>query len=209
MVCWIHSFNGSTTGLPMEKTKPILLGIFFLMLCNLSVAQNQWTAEFRPGLDFPTNEIAGSDVKTGFGFEITIAYNFSKSLGAYAGWGWNDFRANDVLGEDRVDFEETGYTFGLQFIHPTGISSLSYLFRAGAIYNHLEAEDNSGKTIANTGHNFGWQLDGGVAIDLSSGFNLRPAIRYRSLPGEFETGTAIINADLNYISLGVGLSKTF
>lgn len=198
-----------TKGLPMEKNTPILLGIFFLMFWNLSIAQNQWTAEFRPGLSFPTDEIAGSDVKTGFGFEITIAYNFSESLGAYAGWGWNEFRANDALGEVNLDFEETGYTFGLQFIHPTGISSLSYLVRAGTIYNHLEAEDNSGNKIADTDHDFGWQLEGGVAIDLSGGFSLRPTIRYRSLSGEFEVETITTNADLNYISIGVGLAKTF
>lgn len=193
----------------MKKNKPILLGIIFLIFCNLAVAQNQWTAEFRPGLNFPTDRIAGSDVKTGFGFEVTIAYNFSKRLGSYAGWGWNEFRANDGLGQVNVDYEETGYTFGLQFIHPTGISSLSYIFRAGAIYNHLEAEGNSGNKIANTGHDFGWQLEGGVSIDLSGGFYLRPSIRYRSLPGEFEIGTTSTNADLDYISFGVGLAKTF
>ncbi len=193
----------------MEKVKPILLGVFFLMFCNFSIAQNQWTGEFRPGLSFPTDEIAGSDVKTGFGFELTIAYNFSESLGAYAGWGWKEFKANDALGVVNVDFEETGYTFGLQFMHPTWISSLSYLLRTGAVYNHLEAEDNSGNRIANTGHNFGWQLEGGVAIDLSGGFSLRPSIRYRSLPGEFEMGITTVNADLNYISFGVGLAKIF
>ncbi|MFO7719060.1 MAG: outer membrane beta-barrel protein [Gillisia sp.] len=193
----------------MDNTKTILLGIIFLMFCNLSVAQNQWTAEFRPGLGFPIDEIAGSDVKTGFGFELTIAYNFLESLGAYAGWGWNEFRAKNALGEANINFEETGYTFGLQFMHPTGLSSLHYLIRAGAIYNHLEAEDNSGNSIANTGRNLGWQLEGGAAIDLSGGFNLRPSVRYRSLPGEFEIGTTTTNADLNYISFGVGLSKTF
>lgn len=193
----------------MKKSKPILLGLFFLILCNLTVAQNQWTAEFRPGLNFPTDKISGSDVKTGFGFEITMAYNFSKSLGAYAGWGWNEFRANDALGEVNIDFEETGYTFGLQFLYPTGISSLDYLLRAGAIYNYLEAENNSGNKIANTDRDLGWQLEGGVSIDLSGGFNLRPSIRYRSLPGEFEIGTTSTNADLNYISIEVGLAKTF
>ena len=193
----------------MNKIKPILLGIFFIMFCNFSVAQNQWTAEFRPALSFPLTKIAGSDAKTGYGFEITMAYNFSESLGAYAGWGWKEFRANNALGAVNIVFQETGYTFGLQFIHPTGFSSLSYLIRAGAIYDQLKAEDNSGNTFAKTGHNFGWQLEGGVAIDLSGGFNLRPSIRYRSLPGEFEIGTTTTNADLTYISLGVGLSKTF
>lgn len=193
----------------MDRTKPIFVGVFILLFCNLSVAQNQWTAEFRPGLNFPIDEIAEGDVKTGFGFEITIAFNFTESLGAYAGWGWNEFRANDALGEINLNFEETGYTFGLQLVHPTGISSLSYLLRAGAIYNHLEAEDNSGDRIANTGHNLGWQLEGGAAIDLRGGFNLRPSIRYRSLPGEFEIGTTSTNADLTYLSFGVGLAKIF
>ena len=61
-----------------------------------------------------------------------------KHLHGFAGWSYNTFSIED----SNANLDETGYTFGLQFIHPLGTSAkLSYLLRAGAIYNHLEFED--------------------------------------------------------------------
>ena len=82
---------------------------------------------------FPTKDFWDADTNLGFGFKATIAYRFLPHIAAYTGWGWSEFKANEPFGLPNVNFEETGYTFGLQFIHPFGESSLSYLLLAGAI----------------------------------------------------------------------------
>ncbi len=64
-----------------------------------------------------------------------------------------------------TDFEETGYTFGLQFIHPLGTSEkISYLIRAGGIYNHIEVENSAGDITADSGHGLGWEIGAGVQV---------------------------------------------
>jgi opacity protein-like surface antigen len=133
-------------------------------------------------------------------------------LGAYAGWGWNQFKSEDssFAGSGDTDFEETGYTFGLQFIHPIGNSdNLSYLFRAGGIYNHIEVENDAGDITADSGHGLGWEIGAGVQVDLGSNWNLRPQVGYRSLSRDIDIGNTSTDVDLNYISLGVGISKSF
>ncbi|WP_299124254.1 outer membrane beta-barrel protein [uncultured Winogradskyella sp.] len=181
--------------------------VFFLLITSITFAQNKWSAEFRPNINFPTEDLGNSNIKTGFGFEATIGYRFLEHLHAYAGWGYNTFAIEDA----EADFDETGYTFGLQFIHPLGNSEdLSYLLRAGAIYNHLELEDGNGDLIDDSNHGFGWQLEAGLDYKLGNNWSLRPSIRYRSLSRDLEfIQNQTTEVDLNYLSFGLGISKSF
>lgn len=190
----------------MKTLKIIVVVIIFMWSSALSYSQNKWSAEFRPDINFPTEDFGDSKIGTGFGFELTGAYEFMEHLSAYAGWGYNTFKIED----SEFDLDETGYTFGLQFIHPLGTSeSLSYLLRAGATYNHLELENAQGDSIDDSGHGFGYQLEIGINYDLGTNWDLRPTIRYRALSRDlhFEGTTNAI--DLNYLSFGLGISKTF
>ena len=190
----------------MKKSKFNLALLTCLLLSSIVFAQNKWSVEFRPGINFPSEKIEESKIETGFGFELTISYNFMAHLDAYVGWGYNNFSIED----SDIDFDETGYTFGLQYIHPLGTSeSLSYLLRAGAIYNHIELEDNEGDIIDDSGHGLGWQVGAGFDYQLGNNWNLRPTVRYRSLSRDLKIENTPFNVDLNYLSFGLGLAKTF
>jgi len=171
--------------------------------------QDRWGLEFRPGIDFTTKDIADADLGTGFGFEGTVAYRFMPHLATYAGWSWNHFGVDQSFAGTDASFEETGYTFGLQFIHPIGESSLSYLVRFGGTYNHIEIENNDGDIIIDSGHGLGWQAEAGVVIPLSEKFSLLPSIRYRSLSRDIDINNVSTSVELNYVSVGVGLSWSF
>lgn len=182
------------------------------LLCQTTVAQDKWSVELRPNLNFPTTELGDADIKTGFGFEAAVGYRFMEHLGAYIGWGYNTFNTDDssFAGPGDTDFDETGYTFGLQFIHPIGTSqNLSYLVRAGGIYNHIEVENDAGDITADSGHGLGWEIGAGVQIDLGNKWNLRPQIGYRALSRDIEIGGDTTDVDLNYLAFGVGLAKIF
>ncbi len=192
--------------------KKLLLTIAALTLFTLfsqSYAQNKWSLEFRPGVDYATQDIADADLGIGFGAELTIAYRFMPHLAAYAGWSYNNFAVDQSFAGSDASFEETGYTFGLQFIHPIGESGLSYLVRAGGTYNHIEIENNSGDIIIDSGHGLGWQAEVGVVIPLNDKFSLSPSVRYRSLNREITINNSNTSVDLNYLSVGVGLSWSF
>ncbi len=192
--------------------KKLLLTIAALMLFTLfgqSYAQNKWSLEFRPGVDYATKDIANADLGLGFGAELTIAYRFMPHLAAYAGWSYNNFAVDQSFAGADASFEETGYTFGLQFIHPIGETGLSYLVRAGGTYNHIEIENNNGDIIIDSGHGLGWQAEVGVVIPLNDKFSLSPSVRYRSLNREITINNSNTSVDLNYLSVGISLSWSF
>lgn len=189
------------------------LMISFLFLSLLSSAQeannNRWSLEIRTGVNFATEKLGGVDVNTGFGGEIVLGYRFMEHLGVYGGWGWNQFSTDADEAGYETDFEETGYTYGLQFIHPIGDSRINYLLRAGGLWNHIEVENAEGDITHDTGHGLGWQAELGLAVTLGNHIMIQPGIRYRSLPGELEPVPMKTNMDLKYFSAGLGISWLF
>lgn len=191
------------------NARNIIVGSFLLLFVTAATAQRKWSFELRPGVNVATKKIGSVNLKTGFGLEGAFAYRFTPNLGAYAGWSWNKFGSKEAFAGSKVDFEETGYLFGLQFIHPIEKSIVSYMLKGGGIYNHIETENSSGKIINDTGHGLGWQIGGGLTIPLNERWLLTPEIRYRSLSRNINIGDTKTAVDLNYISAGVGLSFNF
>lgn len=197
----------------MKTIQISAIGILILLLANTGFAQDKWSAELRPNINFATKDLGDAELKTGFGFEASVGYRFMEHLGAYVGWGYNTFNSDLAFtfpGPEDTDFDMTGYTFGLQFIHPIATSeSLSYLIRAGGIYNHIEVENSEGDNIADSGHGLGWEIGAGLQVDLGSNWNLRPQVGYRALSRDIEIENITTDVDLNYISFGVGIAKIF
>lgn len=187
----------------------VALLAFFALYQTEVQAQNRWGAEFRSGVDFATKNIADADLKTGFGFEGSIAYRLMPHLAAYAGWSWNHFGVDQSFAGVDASFEETGYTFGLQFIHPIGDLDINYLVRLGGTYNHIEIENDNGDIIIDSGHGLGWQAEAGLVITLSENFSLLPSVRYRSLSRDIDINNINTSVELNYFSVGVGISWSF
>ena len=179
------------------------------MITQMAVGQKKWSFKIKPGINFATKDFGDTELKTGFGFEGVFAYKFMPHLAAYAGWSWNKFSADKSFVGNNVDFEETGYCFGLQFMHPFPNSNISYMIKGGGTYNHIEAEDSEGKIINDTGHGFGWQAGGGIAIPMGKRWLLIPELRYRSLSRDIKMNGATTPVNLNYISTNVGVSYLF
>jgi hypothetical protein len=186
----------------------MVLAFTMMYVSQIGFAQDRWSFELRPGVNFPIKKLGDANLKTGFGFEGTIAYRFMPHLAAYAGWGWNKFESDQSLAGTKLGYEETGYSYGLQFIHPIGESKINFLARAGGLANHIEVE-KGGNIIADSGHGFGWQVEGGVAIPLGEKFLLMPSVRYRSLSRDLKIETVNTSVDLNYLTVGVGLVVKF
>ena len=190
----------------------ILKGIILFLIAlstNIACAQDRWKLELRGAANFPTKDLGDIELKTGFGFEGTISYNFISNLGAYAGWGWNQFQTDQSSEVEDPEFEETGYTFGLQYVHPIKESILNVLVRAGGVYNHIEVENNNGANIYDSGHGLGWQIGAGLEYQFAKHWKLTPSIRYHSLPCKIELENTDTDTQLNYVSAGIGISWSF
>lgn len=191
-----------------KRLVTIAIAVVTLFATHVSFAQDRWSFEFRPGVNFATKKLGDANLKTGFGFEGTIAYRFMPHLAVYGGWSWNKFESDQSLAGTKLGFEETGYTYGLQFIHPIGESKINLLARAGGLVNHIEVE-RGGDIIADSGHGFGWQVEGGLAIPLGEKWRLMPSVRYRSLSRDLKIETSATSVDLNYLTVGVGIAVKF
>ena len=182
----------------------------FLFLSVSTEAQDRVSIQFRPGVSFATTALFDADLKVGFGFEGSVAYRFMPHVGAYAGWGWNRFSASQSFAGADMDFEETGYTLGLQFIHAFSRDMpFEYFARAGVIINHIEIENSQGEMIADSGHGTGFQVETGLSFSLGETFRIMPGIKYQSLSREIDLEGIRYPLDLNYLSGGVSVSWTF
>lgn len=182
----------------------------FLLIHPLLVAQEKWAVEFRPGLNIPTSDFMEVTLKIGFGFEGVVSYNFMEHLGVYVGWGWNQFKTDDVFIGSGADIEERGYTFGLHYIHPiTPSTRLSCFISVGGIYNHIDIENSEGNSTTDSGYGFGWELSAGISYGIGDNFYIRPQIGYRSLTRDITFGGNTEDVTLNYMVIGMGISKTF
>jgi hypothetical protein len=179
----------------------------FLFSSSL-LGQHKIGVELRVGPDFATTELGDADLKTGFGFEGLLDYQFTPHLGVYAGWGWNRFAADRSFAGDNMDFEETGYLFGLQFA-TTGTSALGLYVRTGGILNHIEVENSDGDIIADSKHGLGFRMEAGLDIGLGSNWYLRPGVKYQALSRDITVETVTTAVNLNYFNVGLGIAKWF
>jgi opacity protein-like surface antigen len=187
----------------------IVIASVVIMCAQPAVAQKRWSFELRSGVDFATEKLGDETLKTGYGFEGTLAYQFIPSLGIYGGWSWNNFASDQTFEGNKLDFNETGYCAGLQLIHPFRNSKISYMLKGGATYNHIETENSEGKIVDDSGHGLGWQAGAGLAIPLGNRIQLIPEIRYRSLSRDITLGGITTPVELNYVSRSLGLSFSF
>jgi opacity protein-like surface antigen len=77
------------------------------------------------------------------------------------------------------------------------------------LYNHIEIENEEGDIVQDSGHGLGWQLAGGVDIPLGNNWSVTPGVKFNALTREIETSGNTSDMDFNYISVRVGIIKTF
>lgn len=195
----------------MKTLKLLSILILVLFTTNAS-AQDQgskFSFELNAGPSIALQELVDTDLKTGGGFEGLLHYRFMPHLGAYAGWGWNKFASEETFAGADVDFEETGYVFGLQFKHPINQTSLSWYVRAGGLYNHIEVENSDGDIIEDTGHGLGFHAGTGLDIQLSNKWSIIPSVAFHSLSRDLDGEGINTTLDLTYLSGRVGILKRF
>lgn len=195
----------------MKTLKIMLVAVITLFTLNSFARDHdkRFGFELSGGASAATQKLNGASLKPGFGFEGTLHYRFMPHLGAYTGWGWNRLTSNNSFAGQDVCFEETGYVFGLQFKHPVAQSAVSYYLRAGGLYNHIETENSEGEIIHDTKHGFGYQLAGGIELNLNQKWSLTPGLKFNSLSRETDFEGNSKPFDLKYISFRIGFVRKF
>jgi opacity protein-like surface antigen len=186
-----------------------IIGIVLTLSLQQVHAQSNLSWEIRAGVDLATQDLGDADLNTGFGFDGILTYQFMEHTSVFGGWGWHRFTSDDSFAGSNMDFEETGYTFGLEFLHLLGNTSMDFYIRGGGIYNHIEVESSDGDITADSDHGLGWQAEAGLAFNLGNKWMLKPGVRYRSLSRDIEVGNITTDIDLTYFNLAVGITRSF
>lgn len=199
----------------MKKLKiQVIVSAFFwsflLFYSNYTDAQNRWKVSFRPGIGFSTGKIRDTRLDIGYGLEGTVSYKFQQHLSVFAGWSFNSFSAKQSVTGINGEFDESGYNFGFQFIHPIAeASKFSYVVGIGGTYNHIEAENYKRETMANSGYGLGWQMEAGFSYAILKKLDVMPTVRYRSLSRDIMIENTITPIHLNYVSFGAAMILSF
>ncbi|MFB6342959.1 outer membrane beta-barrel protein [Saccharicrinis sp. FJH62] len=193
------------------KTKGTVLTMLLVLSlsCFAQESEKRFGIELNSGASVCTKKTDDVTFNPGFGFEGILHYRFMSHLGVYAGWGWNRFGSEMSFAGNDVCFEETGYVMGLNFKHPLGQSKMDYFLRAGALYNHIETENNAGDIINDTKHGWGYQLAGGIAIPFGNNWSFTPGLKFNSLVRDTEFEGDSQTLFYQYVSVRVGVIKQF
>lgn len=190
----------------------MLISAFCLLMMGATFAQekgNRFGIELNGDVAIVSNDLAGASLNTGLGFEVILQYRFMPYTSVYGGWGYSHFNANESFAGTDVDFEQTGYILGLQFLYPHGNSPVSYFVRAGLLYSHIETENNNGDIISDTGHGLGFQVTGGIEVALGKNWSLAPGVKFNYLSGETDLEGVNYQLDHRYVSARIGIIKRF
>lgn len=170
-------------------------------------AQGPVVLEVRGGAAFPTADFGDATLNTGGGAGLTVGYGFMPHTMAYVGWDLFRMTTDRRFQGGQYDVENTGYTLGLQFQHPV-TPRFGYWLRAGGMYAHIELE-NDGDVVADSGHEPGWEVGGGLSVAVGDRFVLTPGLRYRSLAADVPVGSSAVPVDLNYLAAELGIQLRF
>lgn len=188
--------------------RQLILTSVFMLATNLVLGQ-RFSAEFRPGLNFPTTNLMEENLETGFGFEVKAGYNIMPHLKGFAGWGWNRFETESIPMEEPAELIERGFIFGMELTLPITEAPVTYFLGVSAVLEEFKLEIEEMGLSARSNFGLGWQLNAGVEIHLDEQWSLRPDLRYRSLSNDLNIDGTTTEVDLNYIALGVGIRRRF
>jgi hypothetical protein len=163
--------------------------------------------EFRVGGVAPTANLSTAELSAGPGFELLGSYRLMPHFRAYAGWGWRHFTTETQFAGADYDVEDTGYAVGLQFQHPVAGPLWGWL-RAGPLYEHIELEQGS-DVVADSGHEWGWEVGGGLRIPVTERLAVFPGARYRTFAADLNVNESRLPVDLRYVAVDLGVAWSF
>jgi hypothetical protein len=79
----------------------------------------------------------------------------------------------------------------------------------GAIYSHIEVENDNAEILEDTGHGTGLQLAAGMDFKLGSSWSLTPFVKYHSLNRPLNTEAGTADTRFSYLSVRIGILKMF
>jgi hypothetical protein len=191
--------------------KAFLAFVVFSVISLNSGAQEKekkFGIELSSGPSIFSGKLTGARLNPGYGFEGTLQYRIIQYADIYLGWGWNYFGSGSLFAGNKAVFKDYNYVLGLQFVHPF-VDPVSLFVRAGAVYNHIEVDGESGILLYDFGQGLGFQFATGIGIGLNSNWNVNFGIKLNSIIEKAVIEDISSNRNLNFLLIQVSIIKRF
>jgi hypothetical protein len=175
------------------RTLSFVLAAVWLCLgaVGVSAQTNRLSLEGRIGATIPTGDLSDGDAGVGLALAAEAQYSFSPVLTGYFGVSRDAFSCDD---DDFCrDAASSGIQGGLKFLLARDGARLPWV-RLGLIGQSLDLGANESDL------GLGFEVGGGVDIDVSPRFAVVPGIHFRSYSADFDPG----DVDVRYFVLSLG-----
>lgn len=196
----------------MKVIRTLFAGLGFILLAPVALhAQSPLSLEIRGGVAVPMGDFADA-ATTGVGFGGTAAFQILPIFDVYAGYSWTRFsaEADDDIGGTDVDITDSGFAVGGRlYLAPVG--NLAPWVQGGVLLHELEREvSGNGVSVSVTSdRGVGFEAGGGVSIPVATNISFTPGVRYRQYPAEFGDADELLDIDVQYLSLDLGVQLRF
>jgi opacity protein-like surface antigen len=140
-------------------------------------------------------------VDEGTSWSVGASLGVSPGLGVYGTYSHTEFPIEDV---DNADVEDSGWSVGLTTALPR-VAGISPWVGAGLLIHQLEVDDSDD----GIDEDVGFEVGGGLALQLARNVRLTPGIGYRQYTVEAESLLGSDEFDVTYFTAGIGVNVSF
>lgn len=158
--------------------KRLLILITCLMTTSL-IAQEKWSASFRPSLHFPTRKVLNHPLRIGNGVEVTVGYTVGTQTKIYGGLIWNRYDADRGYNEADIEYIQRGIVLGGMYFFKVLPNQKNPLYiKAGLSFMDVNAQSEDATFDFNTRWALGTQLGVGMKIASLEKLYILPELRF-------------------------------
>lgn len=184
--------------------------LFLLVMGFFTVAQEKWSATFRPTLHIATRNVFHEPLRLGNGADITVSYALKTQFTFYAGITYNIFDTDDNYDEENIELKQYGATLGgLYFFNLSHDQRSEFYIRAGIMVTDIESRSVNDAFDINTDWAIGTQLGIGWKLEPSQNWFILPEMRYSNSSNAYSLGDEHGHIRLSYISITAGIMHSF
>tara|TARA_R110001632_G_scaffold78767_7_gene176527 strand:- start:1892 stop:2431 length:540 start_codon:yes stop_codon:yes gene_type:complete len=174
------------------------------------IAQETWSASFRPSLHFPTRKVFNHPLRIGNGVEVTVDYSVGKQTKTYAGLIWNRFDVDQGFNEADIEYIQRGFVFGAMYFFKVLPNQKNPLYiKAGLSFMDVKARSDDATLNINTRWALGTQLGLGMKIASLERLYILPELRYGSTSNAYNSQGSQQSLSFGNVTISGGLMYIF
>jgi opacity protein-like surface antigen len=186
------------------------LQLTILFLSIPVMAQEKWSASFRPTLHFPTKSVLDEPLRIGNGIDITATYFLGKQTKLYTGFVLNNYDTDQDYDEVNIAFTQRGILFGgMYFFNLVSNQKYPLYARAGLTFTDVKSRSVGTTFDIDTKWAFGTQLGIGIKIASLKNWYILPEIRLSNTSHRYTFNGSKGVLSFGSISITGGIMRTF